>query len=418
MVKRLLGIFLAAALVSACSIFGPDEKKPKSFDRVMILYSAGYNNISSYLAGDIDDLAKSYVPSRHSSEALVVISHQPESYGNYTAPTSPVLVYMSSDPIDGRVSRDTLYSAGKGALLTDPEVISEMLSKAAEFFPSDHYSLVVSSHGTGWLPESYYEKGYNNSFDFFAMSPGRRVEINEISSRPVKTIGQEMAAPKQGEECGLSDFAEALPFRFDAILLDACLMGGIEVAYELRGKTDFVAFSQTEILADGLDYSRLAQRLLRGEGLDFVGVCEDYFALYSGKSGIDRSATISLVDCSSLESLADACRDAFETVREKLGSLNPAKVQRYFRYNCHWFYDLEDILVKADLDGAKLTAVRSAIDRAVVYKAATPEFMKSDNGFAIETYCGLSMYLPCNGDAYLDSYYRDLAWNKATGLVE
>jgi hypothetical protein len=43
--------------------------------------------------------------------------------------------------------------------------------------------------------------------------------------------------------------------------------------------------------------------------------------------------------------------------------------------------------------------------------------MPSSGGFVFNTYCGLSMYLPCNGSDYLDEYYKTLAWNKATSLV-
>lgn len=416
--KRLLVLIVPALILAACNPFDPDVKEPKEFDRVMILYSAGFNNISSYLAGDIEDVANGYVPLITSSDALAVISHQPASYGAYSTPTSPVLVYFHTDPTGSHVSRDTLYRGEKGALLTDPSVMRGMLSKAVEFFPSKHYSLVYSSHGTGWLPQSYYEKGYNSTFDFFSARLRRRVEINDISALPVKTIGQEVMPDNKGLECGIADFADALPAHFDAIILDACLMGGIEMAYELRTKADYIAFSQTEILADGLDYCNLAGRLLGSDIPDVRGACEDYFAIYDKKSGSSRSATISLVDCSQLDSLAVVCREAFESCRDALGKLNPSEVQRYFRFNCHWFYDLEDILVKAGLEGEGLRAVRSALARAVVYKAATPEFMKPDSGFKINTHCGFSMYLPCNGDETLDAYYRGLAWNKATGLVK
>ena len=34
--------------------------------------------------------------------------------------------------------------------------------------------------------------------------------------------------------------AAALPVRFDFILMDACLMGSVEVVYELRNKADFI----------------------------------------------------------------------------------------------------------------------------------------------------------------------------------
>ena len=40
------------------------------------------------------------------------------------------------------------------------------------------------------------------------------------------------------------------------------------------------------------------------------------------------------------------------------------------------------------------------------------------NLFDIVNFCGLSMYLPCDGSANLDNFYKTLAWNRATGLVE
>jgi hypothetical protein len=40
------------------------------------------------------------------------------------------------------------------------------------------------------------------------------------------------------------------------------------------------------------------------------------------------------------------------------------------------------------------------------------------NEFYINTFSGFSMYLPSNGHAELDKYYRTLKWNQATGLVK
>ena len=36
----------------------------------------------------------------------------------------------------------------------------------------------------------------------------------------------------------------------------------------------------------------------------------------------------------------------------------------------------------------------------------------------INTYCGLSMYLPCKGNAELDAFYKTLDWNIETKLVK
>ena len=44
--------------------------------------------------------------------------------------------------------------------------------------------------------------------------------------------------------------------------------------------------------------------------------------------------------------------------------------------------------------------------------------MGTSSGFEIKVFSGLSMYLPANGSGYLDNFYKTLAWNKATKLVD
>jgi len=55
-----------------------------------------------------------------------------------------------------------------------------------------------------------------------------------------------------------------------------------------------------------------------------------------------------------------------------------------------------------------------ALDNCVLYRAATEKFME----LAINEHCGLSMYLPYAGYDYLNTFYKTLEWNKATGLVQ
>ena len=200
----------------------------------------------------------------------------------------------------------------------------------------------------------------------------------------------------------------------DYILFDACLMGGVEVAYELHEKTDMIGFSQTEVLAEGFDYKQLTTHLLQNEEADPERVCEDYFVQYDIQDGVYRSATISLVDCTMMDELVSVCRNLFDTYREQIRSLDPDGVQQFFRSSYHWFYDLESILTKAGATEAELNCLYNALDKCMIYKAHTPDFM---NAFDILTYCVLSMYLPSQGSAELDKFYETLKWNQATGLV-
>ena len=234
----------------------------------------------------------------------------------------------------------------------------------------------------------------------------------------MKSIGQDQVGTTGNYlsyEILLEDFARALPMKMEYILFDACLMGGVEVAYEFKDKCRYVGFSQTEVLAEGFDYRSLATHLLGSADPDPQSVCEDYFIQYDIQEGISRSATISLIDCSQMDDLAQVCGRLFEKCRTSISALNPSLVQRYYRSNYHWFYDLYDIVDKAGADSEEKAELQNALDKCVIYKANTPKFMSN---LTISVYSGLSMYLPCHGSMELSKYYRTLEWNEATSLVK
>ena len=95
-------------------------------------------------------------------------------------------------------------------------------------------------------------------------------------------------------------------------------------------------------------------------------------------------------------------------------SVWPDDVQGYFRFSKHWFYDLEDILVKARIPESDLEDFRNAMNGCILYKNASVKFLQD---FTIKTFCGLSMYLPSDGNATLNEFYKTLSWNADTGLV-
>jgi hypothetical protein len=115
-----------------------------------------------------------------------------------------------------------------------------------------------------------------------------------------------------------------------------------------------------------------------------------------------------------MQKLADVCAGLFEKHAEAIAAVDPSRVQRSYRYSYHWFYDLESILAVAGVGKEDLDLLRSALDQCVLYKASTPSFMQE---FDINVFCGMSMFLPCNGGDKLKEYYKSLDWNEATGLV-
>jgi hypothetical protein len=168
------------------------------------------------------------------------------------------------------------------------------------------------------------------------------------------------------------------------------------------------------VLAEGFDYTKLTRHLFLNDVPRPENVCEDYFLYYDAQTGLERSATISCVDCGRLGSLAQVCSGLFSKYADSISQVDPGKVQRYFRSNYHWFYDLKSILVEAGIDAAELKSLEDALNECIIYKAATPSFIGS---FDIEVFSGFSMFLPSNGGARLKEFYRTLEWNMDTGLV-
>lgn len=396
---------------------------------VMLLYSAGFNDLCQYLDEDIQELPFGFVPLKgnRADHILLVYSklttRDPDSgiCNKYsTVPTESALFRLYKE--SGKVVQDTIKVWGKDVDACSPETVREVLQLVYDRFPAKGYGMVFSSHSSGWLPSGYYtspstfESDYDQGNTLWSSSLRRAplTEFPEIEPFPaVKSIGQDKKSD-QALEMELDAFANAIPYRLDYLLIDACLSGCVEVAWQFRGKADIIGFSQTEVLADGFNYKTIAGHLLQNTP-NPLAVCQDYFNSYDVKQGEQRSATISVVDTRKMDALASVCSALFEKYREKLRTMSDYNVQGYFRFGRHFFYDLKDILVKAGITAEEQAALEDALSQCVVYKAATDYFLS----IKITTACGLSMYLPSRGSDFLDNFYKaHIAWNKDTELVK
>lgn len=425
-------LILAAALLSVSCNWTKHSDDPDGYGKVMILYSAGFNNLSPYLAQNVADLEKGSLPGRKDRNVLLVVSRRTRGNGsNYKDETAPFLFRMYADK--GTVVKDTLWSMPAGTTLVDKDVMRSFLTKIRDLFPAESYGMLFSSHTNGWLPNGYYA----NPSAFDNRSGARRAagpipaQIHDPQAEGfplTKSLGPEYyretaSGPVYSHEMELSDMAEAIPMHLDYLIFDSCLMGGVEVAYELKDVADKIGFSQAEVLAEGLDYRTAASHLLQGSP-DPEAVCRAYFEQYDKRTGVYHSATVSLVDCSRLDELAAACRPLFEKYAEAIRRLDKDAVQGFGGSLKPWYFDLRNILEKAGTPDAELTALDAALDRCIPFKAHTGQYYSvyaSNFGagtVGIDAFCGLSMYLPSAGSSYLDDFYRTLAWNRAAGLVQ
>ena len=383
--------------------------------QVLVLYSAGFNSLCAALEDDVNDMKSGYLPLVGSmSKAVLVYSRRLSETGRYTDRTPSYLIRLSVDGW-GKVISDTLKTWPETDEAVSASTMTDVLETVKGLYPHASYGMVFSSHGSGWLPSGYYSTGKITA-GTAGLQAVPYIDPNSDGSMPrVKSIGIDNITSRNTYEMEIETFAQALPMKFDYIIIDACLMGCIEVAYALKDKCDKLVFSQAEVLEDGLcDYTTLTQRVLRPVVPDLYNLCEDSYRHYKNQDDpIYRSLTISMIDCTRLDGLAESCKSLFSKYRNQISLVNAANVQGYFRSRKHWFYDLTDILRQSGVPEADMTDYNKAMSDCVLYNAATDTFINFD----IRTHCGLSMYLPADGNSELDEFYKTLSWNKASGLV-
>ena len=369
---KLKGIYLAfvALVLISCDPVGKTPPEFEVKEKTVLIYMVANNNLSSSAEDNISDMKNGYLPE---SDNLLVYLHDTKN--------EPVLLRLYKGS-DGMAVQDTVYRFPIRNS-AEPETLKSVMSVTRTMFPANEYGLFLWSHGTGWLPEGYYAS---------------------------KSFGSE-----NNVEMDIKDLVKAMPYKVSYVVFDACLMGSIEVAYQMKDSVDYIVSSPAEILTDGFPYGKIMQYLFRTP-VDLQSVAKEYYDHYNSQYGSARSATISVVRTKALEEVAAAAAPLFEKYRDKLSQLNQYSVQRYYRSEKKWFFDFGDLMIQ--LAGEKeATPVIQALHNAVLYKASTPEFL----GVRIdpEKYFGLSTYIPlAPSDPELDAYYKEYQWNKDVQMLK
>ena len=380
--------FLFCALAMALTLFSCKKaeteeivvvKRPKT----VLLYMVANNNLSYDAENSISRLQNGYIPAEEGN--LLVYKH--------CAGMDPVLLHIKKGE-EGTVVADTAYrfpprvSATKSAL-------TQALNVTQALFPADSYGLILWSHGTGWIPP------------LASSSSAAQEQIS--GSAPQRTFGLDGKV-----ELEIRDLAQAIPYKLSFMLMDACFMGGIETAYEVKDSVDYYIGSPAEILTESFPYHKIMQHIFKSTP-DYAAVCKEYYDYYNAKSGAERSATVALMDCSKLAEVAEVAKRVFDQYGERIASLDLSLLQPYFRgSSSKYFYDLKD-LVDAIADASLSAEFAAALERAVPYKASTPYFIE----LPIRSFCGVSTYVPGNpADTKLADYYKQYKWNQATGMIK
>lgn len=372
---------------------GPDQNFPT---RTVLFYLCGDNNLDDI--GRVPELLRqswSYTGNR----CLIY----------YDAPDkAPVLLSLrggcSTTPTP-YVETVAQYDEENSA---SADVLARVIRDVTALYPADSYGLVFSSHASGWLPAGTLSNPQHT---------GRSIGSDQTPG----TLAQ------GAQEMELSDFASAIPDeQFDFIIFECCLMAGVEVAYELRDKTDYIMASSAELLSPGfVPVYVTSSHYLFDTGTPVETAlgrfAQSYYTYMDGLTGAYHSATLSVIRTDGISDLATRAKEPMSKLHTlDLSGKNAFELQFFDRPGSYGdypaaprYFDFMDCMQRIATQ-TEYAELESLINKIVVWEAATPTFMDGYNGFTIKRHSGLTTYIEQSCFEHLNAAYRQTAWYAAT----
>jgi hypothetical protein len=202
-----------------------------------MVFVNGDNNLHDAAIDDFGEMAQV-----GSNDTLNIVV-QLDLYGN--GGTNRYLV-GKNDTVDSAPVQ-TLSEQNMG----DPHVLEDFIVWAVDNYETDHYILVIWDHGDGWRLErqKIAELEAAQRAEGAAAAPGMKAVSHDEYDGDVlymHEVGQALAQARDSTDV-----------RLDIVGFDACFMGMIEVAYEIRDSADFMVGSEDTEPGDGWPYDTI-----------------------------------------------------------------------------------------------------------------------------------------------------------------
>lgn len=369
MERLIYAILLLAFVCTACKHDLP-EPSTKKKNRTVIVYAAAENSLSKFFYSDSIEMAMSVTDIPNDVNFIVY-----KDGVNYPAIYS--LTSKKGFTLHKQYSQDQ-DSADSTVMLTT-------LRDIEKDYPAEHYSLILWSHGSGWISKKQNAPRkrtilIDNNINSYSSNHGTEMDITEL-------------------HWVLKNFNH-----LDYILFDACFMQSIESDYELRDVTDYIIGSPAEIPGNGAPYDKLMAPLCEANVYAIPNV---YYSDYKDGEGV----AISLVDCSQLEELAEKTAVYIPEIARNQTELSTDSIQYYAPFSSSNSYRPEPY----DMNGFmhKFLSKEDYQDWKVSFDNAVPLKLTSEKWTSVfyqatitdpENYGGVSMFVP-------NKKYNNHGWN-------
>jgi hypothetical protein len=272
---------------------------------------------------------------------------------------------------------------------------------AIQNYPADHYGVIFWDHGSGifrkgqgFQPTSFVSKGFGWDDN------GSHMETSDLSK----------LVPAWSARAGKP---------LDIVAFDACLMGHVELAYQVKGAADYFVASEELVPGAGFDYKGFVSGIQSGvEPRQLASHMVDAFARSYQPGGSQNPGTravdytMSAIDVNALtEKLVPALNDFSGALQESLpagkATLLSARqaTQTFYNRDCADIGHFAELAVKGQTSEAvkqRAQGVRRALASTVVREAHTGKATYTFGGVGQSQ--GLVIYFPTPNTGYNARY--------------
>ncbi|HOK80226.1 MAG TPA: clostripain-related cysteine peptidase [bacterium] len=292
----------------------------------VMIYLDGDNNLEKYAINDF--LEMSSVGSTSEVNFVVQfdrIAGYDTRYGNWTN-TQRFRVTKDMEPtIDNAISDWGDGYGGRETNSGDPEVLVSFIKWAKQNYPAEHYVLILWDHGDGWKTLNEVAKNIEQGLRQPGISRAEKISLEKT----LKELKRKIHARRyqksmcfdytSSDELTLKEIRQALSSEncdVDIIGFDACLMGMVEIAYELRSYAKYMVASEDSIVVTGYPYDVISQDIVNNFAItpeEFARHIVQHYADFYGHYSTETLSAINLSLMSQLyEAINSICASAIE----------------------------------------------------------------------------------------------------------
>ena len=311
--KGIFAIFLALSLV-ACNDNTEDEMVKKEGKTIFVYmpWTASATNTANSLHDNfiqnIEDIKSAIAEEGglKNSRLVIFIDSLAPKYG-----TMYELKYHNGLFIKNILKQ---YTPQNSTSYTTEQGLTAILRDVVRFAPASKYSMIIGSHGVGWLPAEPTTRSRTRFFG--GTTPEYQTNISTLANS-IKATGIKM----------------------QYIMFDDCYMSNIETAYELRNATSYLIGCTSEIMAYGMPYHKMWKELssLNPNYQKITNIFHDFYSNYQAPQY--NCGAIGVTNCEKTEEMANLMKEINQQFTFNL--TDTTHIQKLDGYAGTIFYDMK-----------------------------------------------------------------------------